>query len=77
MSEIIQTPWTMEQVDALNNFQRSGVMHGFTCGECRALLLATPSGWICSNDNYRQHWAHDFMADPETIQMLGGSGESE
>lgn len=66
----VQTPWTQGQVDSLNAFQRSGVMHPFTCGDdaCRAAtdgeeLLATPSGWVCRRCTYRQFWAHAWMTD--------------
>lgn len=30
--EKIYAPWTEEQVDGLNRFQRSGKFHPFTCG---------------------------------------------
>jgi hypothetical protein len=28
----IRAPWTQEQVDALNRYQREGRFHAFTCG---------------------------------------------
>jgi hypothetical protein len=28
----ISAPWTMDQVDALNRYQRQGSFHPFTCG---------------------------------------------
>jgi hypothetical protein len=66
-------PFTKEEVDNLNRFQRSGMFHPFTCdraspkcetkGEPRrdGVLLATPDGWICPCGEYKQDWAHDFM----------------
>lgn len=32
MADRLITPWTPEQVEALNSFQRSGLFHPFTCG---------------------------------------------
>lgn len=57
-------PWTDEQVAALNAFQHDGRFHPFTCGNNsnHPVLVATPTGWICSACDYRQKWAHDFMA---------------
>lgn len=75
----ITAPWTKDQVDALNHYQRLGDFHPFTCGGDRGdeahrsfaqesgdrdwgLLVATPGGWICPVCDYRQDWAHPFMA---------------
>jgi hypothetical protein len=33
--DITRVPWTPEQVESLNEYQRSGVGHPFTCGGCR------------------------------------------
>jgi hypothetical protein len=64
-------PWTPEQVQNLNDYQKSGKMHPFTC-EYRGdhysvndgILVATPSGWECPYKycDYAQFWAHDWMA---------------
>jgi hypothetical protein len=64
-------PWTPEQVENLNAYQKSGKMHPFTC-EYRSdhysadegILVATPSGWECPYEHctYMQFWAHDWMA---------------
>lgn len=75
----INAPWTDEQVSALNNFQRAGKMHPFTCanrgdGSHREHngdlggLEATPEGWVCVSCDYTQTWAHDLMAQQETEQ---------
>lgn len=73
---MIEAPWTNEQVAALNEYQRSGRMHPFTCGNrgaeghrCdpewgggdKGVLRATAAGWICPDCDYTQNWAHDFM----------------
>jgi hypothetical protein len=69
-------PWSPETVDALNRFQDWGVMHPFTCGIDSAhgtgKLRATEQGWKCTDPNcdYRQNWAHDFMADPDFPQRV-------
>lgn len=63
--ERIHAPWTPEQVAALNSWQRTGYLHPFTCGKNseHRVLVATPDGWMCEDCDYRQDWAHAFMAD--------------
>lgn len=65
VSDLLLAPWTNEQVDQLNRFQKLGAMHPFTCGgdNCRAVLRARNSGWYCLHCPYMQNWAHPFMAD--------------
>ncbi len=71
---LIRAPFTPEQVAALNAFQRRGGMHPFTCGGEHApgspILVARADGWHCTDPygeacDYRQDWAHAFMADPD------------
>lgn len=73
----IKTPWTDEQVAALNVWQNTGHVHPFTCGNNRSdplhvayqkahggdlgELVATRDGWRCPACGYAQDWAHDFM----------------
>lgn len=73
MTDQIRAPWTPEQVAALNAFQLHGGMHPFTCGADHPgpspALVARPDGWHCPGTyrapcDYRQDWAHRFMADP-------------
>lgn len=59
---MFSAPWTSEQVENLNRYQKSGVFHEFTCGGCDAgALIATQNGWHCTNCNYTQTTAHEFM----------------
>lgn len=64
-----QAPFTPEQVESINGFQESGVMHPFTCPcdvhEEHVTLVATEPGMACPSDGcrYRQSWVHRFMAD--------------
>lgn len=76
----IHAPWTPAQVAALNAFQKSGRMHPFTCGGEHApglpRLVARADGWHCSDPygegcDYRQYWAHAFMARPEAWPAPG------
>jgi hypothetical protein len=65
---ILQAPWTTEQVQALNSWQTSGVVHPFTCGNGSHVLRATPEGWVCDEcmrlgRSYTQDWCHDFQAE--------------
>lgn len=65
--EKIYPPWTAEQVAGLNAFQHQGGMHPFTCGNDsrHRVLVATHDGWECLDCDYRQTWAHAFMARTE------------
>jgi len=71
MSENIFTP---TQVKNLDEFQRAGAMHPFTCPNRSdgnhfdndvdlGCLIPTVRGWICQCCDYTQDWAHDFMFD--------------
>jgi hypothetical protein len=70
---VIKAPFTLEEVEALNRWQRDGRNHPLTCGGNRkdqhhldgeGVLVATTAGWVCPYCDYRQDWAHDFMAGP-------------
>jgi hypothetical protein len=74
----IESPWSSEEVEALNEWQQAGQFHPFTCGNDRGdaahlayraehggdlgQLVASASGWHCPACGYRQDWAHAFMA---------------
>jgi hypothetical protein len=68
MTGKIFAPFTADQVDALNVFQRLGYIHPFTCpgheGGGDRDLIATRGGWICCHCDYRQDWAHVGMLNP-------------
>lgn len=64
--------FTPEQVASLNEYQKSGTFHPFTCGGNRTdehhldgegILVATEDGWICPYCDYKQDWAHEWMKD--------------
>lgn len=64
----LRAPFTEEQVASLNDFQRAGVMHEFTCRrrddhQGEGILRATVEGWVCDECDYTQSWAFSFMAD--------------
>jgi hypothetical protein len=72
----VKSPFTVEQVESLNEYQAAGVFHPFTCGRCRDadetfpmtdehLLTATVDGWRCPTCDYEQDWAWRWMADFE------------
>lgn len=70
MTAVIYAPWTEAQVSALNRFQKSGVMHSFTCRAHTSVdLTATGAGWVCGVEgcDTLQQWAHAFMADPDWL----------
>lgn len=64
--KMLWAPWTKEQVDKLNDFQKKGEYHPFTCpggGHCPSReLKATIDGWVCACGLYEQSWCYDFMA---------------
>lgn len=64
MSEHVESPFTEDQVKSLNAYQASKSCHPFTC-ICggHTALIATKDGWICPKCDYKQKWAHKFMAD--------------
>lgn len=80
-NKIIKAPFTDEQVKTLNEYQKCGMMHPFTCcspedipeclrtkgGPHEGLLVATTEGWVCPCGKYKQDWAHEFMADAKLI----------
>ena len=61
--DTVRAPFTPEQVEALNRFQKYGMFHSFTCGKDRmdeahtayqeehggdyGELVATEAGWVC------------------------------
>lgn len=64
----IKSPWTPEQVAALQAYQDAGYMHPFTCPtenhSSIGNLVPTARGWVCQFCDYTQDWAHDFMFLP-------------
>jgi hypothetical protein len=73
--ETIKTPFSPEQVEKLNQYQKEGKFHPFTCcsqddkecerssGRGEGLLTATVDGWVCPCGKYTQNWAHKFMSE--------------
>lgn len=59
----MQAPWTPAEVEALNEYQRRGEMHPFTCANGCGVLEATESGWRCPC-GYTQAWAWTWMVKP-------------
>lgn len=56
-----KAPFTAEQAEKLNEYQKSGMFHPYTCGNDsrHAVLVATEKGWHCPDCDYTQDWAHD------------------
>jgi hypothetical protein len=75
----VSAPWTPEQVDSLNRYQESGLMHPYTCpnrgtghpdgAADRGVLVATVDGWTCPDCTYTQDWAHPWSADGTWEQL--------
>jgi len=69
----VEAPWSAEVVRGLNDYQRSGRFHPYSCprrgdGKHRTTtvdlgaLVATTDGWMCPDCDYRQLWAHAWTA---------------
>jgi len=67
---MISAPWSDRQVAVLNERQKRGFLHPYTCpnrgdgnhhdnGNDLGCLVATNAGWICPDCDYTQTWAHD------------------
>jgi hypothetical protein len=73
----VSAPWTPGQVDSLNGYQVSGLMHPYTCpgrlvGHREgSVLTATVAGWVCPDCGYRQDWAHRWSVDGTWEQLQG------
>lgn len=60
----ITAPFTEEQIQSMNEYQKSDRVHPFTCSEHSDIpLIATPAGWICKHCDYKQYWSHEWMGD--------------
>lgn len=72
--DFIEAPFSSEQVDALNRYQRLGYVHEFTCpehhGGADRTLYATKDGWRCPHCAYQQDWAHRAMLNATPIEKL-------
>jgi hypothetical protein len=73
--DFLRAPWSGEEVDALNRYQRRDDVHEFTCPQdhdgADPSLVATRQGWICPHCDYRQDWAHRAMLTlPEKFRHL-------
>jgi len=63
---LVHAPWSDEQVESLNGYQKAGYVHPFTYGDGDAQvdLIATKDGWVAVEGGpVVQTWAHDFMTD--------------
>ena len=76
-------PWTLEQVQGLNEYQSCSWVHPFTCPDHsyhpvtegqENVLVATTDGWVCPHCDYRQLWAHDhmFLGAPQDLKRVLG-----
>lgn len=70
---IVFAPWTDQQVENLKDWQSSGYVHPYTCGQRNpethtwsewggdfGILIPTKTGWVCPDCSYTQDWAHEF-----------------
>jgi hypothetical protein len=76
---LVEAPWTDEQVEKLNHYQRLGYVHEYTCPHDHPgrVLHATCNGWVCPLCDYTQPWAHESSLRPPpdpiaTLRKLSG-----
>jgi len=70
----IHAPFTAEQVESLNEFQKNGVSHPFTC-TCGNVMHAEERGWKCADHGYVQFWAHEFAANGSWKKVSESKGK--
>ena len=82
--ELINAPFTPDQVNTLNAYQDLGITHPYTCalrsqhpGE-EGILIATTKGWKCPEDKceYTQDWALESTANPEFLNQIENFSKS-
>jgi hypothetical protein len=58
----IDQPFTQEQVESFNAYQRNSGQHPYTCGieSIHKPLIASTDGLRCVDCEYYQSWAHSF-----------------
>lgn len=71
---IVKAPFTQEQIDNINDYQKGGRFHPFTCmsyNNCKreenkwGELVATRDGLVCPCGKYKQDWVHDMMTQKQ------------
>jgi hypothetical protein len=73
-SEQSDAPWTSEEVDNLNAYQRESMFHPFTSLKGTE-LIATKDGWVEHEGGpVVQTWAHKWMADGTWRKWAGPLG---
>ncbi len=61
---IIYAPWTIKQIERLDERQADMTKHPYTC-ICGESLTAYPCGWVCDYCGYVQLWAHKCDVEGE------------
>jgi len=79
--DFVKVPWTDDQVESLNAYQKCRHWHPYTCGTdgCHdkggrpgaTVLRATREGWVCDVcGKWHQDWAHGWTANWEWRDIL-------
>ncbi len=67
----VKAPFTKEEAEKLNQYQKLGFLHEFTCPNKhpdRTLIAKEGEGWHCPHCDYTQNWAHLFMLNIEEMK---------
>jgi hypothetical protein len=71
--KMVKAPWTPEQAEHLVDFQRSHLVHPFTCPNGHGALNVRHSGLACRLCSYTQDWVHQDMLDGSALIMRAES----
>jgi hypothetical protein len=67
-----EAPWTDQEVANINEFQRGGAFHPFTCAcphpQRNDRLVAHNDGLRCDHCGFTQTWVHSFMSDGSAMK---------
>lgn len=61
--EILEAPWSEDQVKSINDYQSSGSKHPALCPNDLGVLQATLTGLYCPECSYFTETVPEFMAD--------------
>lgn len=68
--DLIEAPWTADEVENLRRWQEDGRVHEFT-GTDGGALIPTEAGWIAVEGGpVVQTWAYEFMTNGAHIAAM-------
>ncbi len=72
-----KVPFSPEQIDALWDYQKSGIFHEYTCPNGPEMLFPCEQGLVCPTCGYTQDWAINWTVSKDSVNnMLNSIKES-